>query len=223
MPIQLRMRMSDHENELLTFELISRALTPYLKKPLGDPQLLGIAKYIGLLRKWNETVSLTSIEGDTEIVAWHFGESIFAGSVLPIESGRLADVGSGAGFPGLALKIAFSDLEVSLIEPNAKKCAFLREVQSILGLNGVEVVRNRYEDFRPRPGSFDFISSRALGGYKRLLRWSKAVLQPQGSAILWLGLEDSNLITRAKGWQWQLPVSIPESRRRVVLAGKPAF
>jgi 16S rRNA (guanine527-N7)-methyltransferase len=164
---------------------------------------------------------LTSIQDDTEIVARHFGESIFAGSLLPIRRGRLADVGSGAGFPGLPLKIAFPELEVALLEPNLKKCAFLREVQVALGLSSVEVVRTRYEDFHSAPDSFDFVCCRALGDYKRLLLWSKTVLKPGGHVILWLGTEDSNVLTRVKGWNWALPVKLPESRQRVLLMGTP--
>ena len=155
-------------------------------------------------------------------MARHFGESMFASSLVPMERGRLADVGSGAGFPGVPLKIASPELRLTLVEPNAKKCAFLREVQLVLGLSGVEVIRSRYEDFDVPPNSFDFICSRALGGYKSLLRWSKGVLRPGGHVMLWLGTEDSTLLNRRKGWNWELPVRIPESRRRVVLGGRPA-
>jgi 16S rRNA (guanine527-N7)-methyltransferase len=215
------MPMNERENECLSLDEIARALSPYVCKAVSDPQLISIAKYMTLLKKWNQTIPLTSIEEDTEIVARHFGESLFAGSLLPMERGRLADVGSGAGFPGLPLKIAFPELHVTLVEPNIKKCAFLREVQAALGLSGVEVVRTRYEDFGAAPNSFDFICSRALGGYRRLVQWSKGVLKPRGYVILWLGIEDSNLLARTNGWKWELPASIPESRRRVVLIGRP--
>jgi 16S rRNA (guanine527-N7)-methyltransferase len=214
--------MSTIENATgrLSLEEIRQILLPYGGNALTDSQLVSLAKYLELLKKWNQTIPLTSIENDTEIVARHFGESIFPGSLLPMSRGRLADVGSGAGFPGLPLKIAFPELQLTLLEPNLKKCAFLREVHSSLGLSNVEVVRSRYEDFHAA-GSFDFICSRALGGYKRLLLWCKALLKPKGQVILWLGTEDSNLLTRVKGWNWALPVKIPESRQRVLLIGTP--
>ena len=216
------MLTNENENARLSLEEIARIISPYVGKAASDPQLASIAKYLALRKKWNQTIPLTSIEEETEIIARHFGESVFAGSFMPLERGRLADVGSGAGFPGLPLKIAFPELHVTLVDPNIKKCAFLREVQGALGMSGVEVVRSRYEDFTAMPNSFDFICSRALGGYRRLLQWSKAVLKPTGYVILWLGIEDSNLLTRTTGWNWGLPVSIPESRRRVVLTGRPA-
>jgi 16S rRNA (guanine527-N7)-methyltransferase len=213
------MPTDEHPNGLLSLGEIGQILLPYGGKTLTESQLATLAKYLELLRKWNQIIPLTSIEDDTEIVARHFGESIFAGSILPMSRGRLADVGSGAGFPGLPLKIAFPELQVTLIEPNIKKCAFLREVQAGLGLSGMEVIRSRYEDFHIAPGSLDFICSRALGGYKRLLQWSKAILNPGNHAILWLGTEDSKLLTKVGGWNWALPVKIPESRQRVLLAG----
>jgi 16S rRNA (guanine527-N7)-methyltransferase len=215
------MSTSENTTGRLSLDEIRQILLPYGGNALTDSQLASLAKYLELLKKWNQTVPLTSIENDTEVVARHFGESIFPGSHLPMSRGRLADVGSGAGFPGLPLKIASPELQVTLLEPNLKKCAFLREVQSILGLSNVEVVRSRYEDFHAAPGSFDFVCSRALGGYKRLLLWCKALLKPGGQVILWLGTEDSNLLMRVKGWNWALPVKIPESRQRVLLIGTP--
>src|SRR5260370_27355654 len=215
------MSTNDQVSESLSLNETARAVSPFLTKPLADPQLVRISKYVALLKRWNQTIPLTSIEDDSEILTRHFGESIFAASLLAIGRGRLADVGSGPGFPGLPLKIAFPDLQVRLIEPNIRTCAFLREVQANLGLSGVEIVRTRYEDFPSAQASVDFISSRALGGYKRLLLWSRTVLRPEEKVILWMGVEDSNLLSKANECIWELPVNIPESRRRAVLIGKP--
>ena len=95
---------------------------------LSSDQLSRIRDYISILLRWNKLLSLTSITDQIEIVSRHFGESMFASSVLPLENCRLADVGSGAGFPGLALKILIPSLFVTLIESNKKKSAFLSEV-----------------------------------------------------------------------------------------------
>ena len=171
---------------------------------------------------WNQQISLTAVDDPTEIVSRHFGESIFAGSFLPLRVGRLADVGTGAGFPGLALKIAFPDLFVFLIESNLKKCAFLNEVKSALDLRGLEIRRARYEEWRV-DSRFDFICSRALGDHRRFIRWAHDAIRPSGRAALWLGLEDSILVGRSKGWKWDPPVRIPESRRRVILCGSTSL
>jgi len=200
---------------------ISVALSPYVQKSLSEAQLASIATYISLLKRWNQTIPLTSVEDETEIAARHFGESLYAATLLPIEHGRLADVGTGAGFPGLALKIVAPALQVALVDPNVKKCAFLREAQQTLKFAGIEVIRKKYEDFAAEPHSFDFICSRALGHYKHLLPWAKLGLKDSGFVLLWLGIDDSNSITRITGWNWSLPAKIPESRRRVILMGQP--
>ena len=212
--------MNDRETAILSHAEIANALVPYAANPLSAAQLAQISMYLTLLKKWCQVVPLTSVEDDSEIIVRHFGESIFAGSLLPMNSGRLADVGSGAGFPGIPLKIAFPALQVSLIEPNLKKCAFLRDVCAALRLPDIEIARSRYEDLHAPPNSFDFICSRALGRYRQLLQWARTVLKAEGHVILWLGVDDSNLIYTTKGWQWQLPAKIPESRRRVVLVGR---
>ena len=79
-----------------------------------------VAQYMQLLLEWNQSFSLTSVTNPSEILSRHFGESMFATSIVPIRQGRLADVGSGAGFPGLAIKIMRPELDVVLIEPNKK-------------------------------------------------------------------------------------------------------
>ena len=92
-----------------------------------------IRTYISLLLRWNQSISLTTVTNSDEILRFHFGESLFAASAFSLENGRLADVGSGAGFPGLPLAMLLPDLNVTLIESNAKKFTFLSEVVRELG------------------------------------------------------------------------------------------
>ena len=213
--------MTEETTTSLSLAEISNSLAPYLAAPLADPQLAKISAYLKLLKKWNQTIPLTSMEDDSEIVARHFGESIFSSRFIELQTGRLADVGTGAGFPGLPLKIVCPSLRVTLIEPNLKKCAFLREVKEVLALESVEITRSTYENLALPAKSFDFVASRALGSYRRLLQWSRQALAPGGQVVLWLGVDDSTSISRLDGWRWQLPVNIPESKRRVLLIGRP--
>lgn len=199
---------------------VADALSPF-GVSLTAKQIEAIQAYTELLLRWNRFISLTTIEDPVEIVTRHFGESLFVRTIIPLQLGRLADVGTGAGFPGLALKIAFPDLSVVLLEPNLKKCAFLNEVKATLGLQEVEVVRSRFEDYRS-DSPFNFICARALGNYKSLLRWAKGSIDRSGMVALWLGTEDSLLVSRTEGWSWGAPVRIPESRRRMILCGSIA-
>jgi 16S rRNA (guanine527-N7)-methyltransferase len=212
--------MDDQEAIQLSKIEIQESLGPYVTKPLSEQQLNDIAAYISLLKRWNRTIPLTSIEDEKEIVERHFGESIFAASLLSFQNGRLADVGTGAGFPGLALKIISRELQLTLIEPNAKKCAFLRDVREELGFSGVEITRARYEDSPAEAKTFDFVCSRALGHHSHLLQWAKLTLKDEGHVLLWLGIDDSNAVSRNADWRWELPTRIPESRRRVILIGR---
>ena len=151
---------------------------------------------MALLLKWNRSVSLTSITDPVEIVGRHFGESMFASGLLPVENCRLADVGTGAGFPGLALKIACPSLHVTLIESNKKKCAFLSEVVRTLEFSDVEIRPERFEEIRPETVLANLITCRAVGEFKQLLRWSTSALVRRGHLLLWVGAEDSTRIAR---------------------------
>jgi 16S rRNA (guanine527-N7)-methyltransferase len=197
-------------------ERIAAALAPF-RIALSDEQIHSIQKYAQLLLRWNQAINLTAIDDPAELLTRHFGESIFAASFLKIGAKRLADVGSGPGFPGLPLKIVCPDIELTLIESNAKKCAFLVEVLQKLSLAKVEVARKRYEEVSST--GFDFVCSRALGDYKEFLSWAWRSLNGGGQVVLWLGTDESIRLGRSEGFRWEAPVAIPDSRRRVILVG----
>jgi 16S rRNA (guanine527-N7)-methyltransferase len=199
---------------------ICDALAPFAISP-SDDQVAKIREYIALLLKWNQSVSLTSITDPVEIVGRHFGESMFASKLLPVENCRLADVGTGAGFPGLALKIACPSLRITLIESNKKKCAFLSELIRTLGLTDVEIRPERFEEIRPETVLANLITCRAVGEFKQLLRWSTKALVRRGHLLLWVGADDSTRIARTTNWTWQPAERIPDSQRRFILIGRP--
>jgi 16S rRNA (guanine527-N7)-methyltransferase len=199
---------------------ICETLSPYDISPNED-QIAKIREYMLLLLKWNRSVNLTSITDPVEIVGRHFGESMLASKLLPVENCRLADVGTGAGFPGLALKIACPSIHITLIESNKKKCAFLSEVVRNLGISDVEIRTERFEQIRPETVLANIITSRAVGEYKQLLSWSTNALVRRGHLMLWVGAEESTRIARTPAWTWQPAVRIPDSQRRFILIGRP--
>jgi 16S rRNA (guanine527-N7)-methyltransferase len=199
---------------------ICETLSPFAIS-LDDDQIAKIREYMLILLRWNRSVSLTSITDPVEIAGRHFGESMYASRLLHVENCRLADVGTGAGFPGLALKIACPGIHLTLIESNKKKCAFLSEVVRSLGFTNVEIRAERFEQIRPEEVLATVITSRAVGDFKQLLRWSTNALVQRGHLVLWVGAEDSTRISNTSGWVWQPAVRIPDSQRRFILIGRP--
>jgi 16S rRNA (guanine527-N7)-methyltransferase len=204
-----------------TDELIVSTLSPF-QIQLSAGQIAKIQEYIRLLLKWNQSVNLTSVVDPAEILARHFGESMFICSLMPVEKCRLADIGSGAGFPGLALKIACPEFRLTLIESNKKKCAFLSEAVRALELENVEVMPIRFEEARVAPDFAELVTARAVGGFSDILRWAKTALARRGHVILWLGGEDATKVSCTPGWIWKPAVKMPESQRRFVLIGRPS-
>src|SRR5438045_8675177 len=107
--------------------MIERAAAEF-QLALNDEQVQQIQQYTKTLWVWNEKINLTAIRDPLEMLYRHFCESMYAAQAVPLESGRLADVGSGGGFPGLALKIMRPGLRVYLVESNIKKLNFLEAV-----------------------------------------------------------------------------------------------
>ncbi|MGB9244265.1 MAG: 16S rRNA (guanine(527)-N(7))-methyltransferase RsmG [Candidatus Acidiferrales bacterium] len=202
----------------LTNTQINEVLKPYGVLPAPEIAV-GIKNYIELLLKWNKSVSLTTVTKVDQILAFHFGESLFALPMLPVEKSRLADVGSGAGFPGIPLAMVRPSLDVTLIEPNAKKFAFLSEVIRQLSLPNVSAVRGRTDDLQSSNGRFEIVTARAVGQFSDLIGWTKDRITSGGKLILWVGDEDAKKIISDKRFEWDSPVRIPGTDRRSILSG----
>ena len=168
---------------------------------------------------WNEKINLTAIRDPLEILYRHFCESMYAAETIPMENGRLADIGSGAGFPGLALKIARPGLQVFLVECNIKKVTFLAEVIRELGLSGAQVLARRYEELGEEVAPLDYVCSRALGEFPGFLQWARSGEIAAKQVILWIGARDLPEIHQIRNWEWHEPIAVPHSLRRLLLVG----
>ena len=135
---------------------------------LTDAQRAAFVRYFHALADWNRRVNLTSVDDWEGVQTVHFLDSLSVAAALPrevLDGGSALDVGSGAGFPGLPLKIAFPRLRVALLESVGKKAAFLRAVVDLLALDGVEVLHGRAEELAHRPElreAFDAVLARGL-------------------------------------------------------------
>jgi len=198
--------------------VIRRALGEF-NLPAYDDQVLQIQQYIELLMLWNKKVNLTSIRDPLEILYRHFCESMYAAGVLALETGRLADVGSGGGFPGLPLKIIRPGLRVFLVESNLKKATFLAEVIRELRLTDAQVLVRRYEELGEEVAPLDFVCSRALGEFPAFLEWANSQQIAAKQVILWIGARDLPEIENIPTWCWREPIQVPHSLRRLLLVG----
>jgi 16S rRNA (guanine(527)-N(7))-methyltransferase RsmG len=187
---------------------------------LTDAQIILIQQYIATLMRWNEKLNLTAIRDPLEILYRHFCESMFAASAIPVEKGRVADIGSGPGFPGIPLKIARPELELFLVESNIKKGTFLAEVARDLELTNTRVLISRYEELSEELAPLDWVCSRAVGEFAKFLEWAAEPSVGVAHVALWIGGRDLDEARRSRLWEWREPILIPQSLQRYILVGE---
>ena len=204
---------------------VTRAMRPF-GLALDPEQVDQVSTYIGLLTSWGRVINLTTIREPDEILRRHFGESLYLASALQL-TGNLLDVGSGAGFPGLALKIVRHDLGVTLLEPGTKKRAFLKEVVRTCRFRGVEIRGEHVEEFcETATGRFDFVTMRAVGSFRTVLPSIKRCLASTGRACLWLTGAEVRALAQSSPefrrlFEWDPPLRVPLSQDREIWVGRP--
>ncbi len=157
---------------------------------LDEKQLAQFERHHSELVDWNSRVNLTTVTGWEEVQSRHYLDSLTVVLGLPeriLESGRFADVGSGAGLPGIPLKIAFPRMTGVLIESVGKKARFLDHVVNALGLDGLEVQCRRAEDLAHDPAyreTFDLVVSRAVSPAPAMAELTLPFCRKSGLSIL---------------------------------------
>jgi 16S rRNA (guanine527-N7)-methyltransferase len=206
----------------MTEERIRELLTTFLAPAsLSTNQIELVLDYLDLLLKWNSKVNLTAVREPEEIVSRHFGESLFAARHLfpDRDSATTAiDIGSGAGFPGLPLKIWSSALDLTLIEANQKKAVFLREVIRTLGLTQVSVLAQRAETVNAMA---ELVSLRAVERFEKTLPIAQQLLKARGRIALLIGSGQTETArSLLPDIRWDDPIPIPLSHSRILLVGE---
>lgn len=207
---------------------------------LSPSQLQSISTYIDILIRWNSRINLTAIRDPEDIVTRHFGESLFAArhlfpgfsSVSPVVKDsdsandvRVADLGSGAGFPGLPIKIWSPNISLTLIESNHKKAAFLSEVVRALTLTNVNIQNARAESLTESSlagsmttGAFDVVTLRAVEHFATILPTAAALVAPAGRLALLIGAaQQDQALSTLPHFNWSPSAPIPKSRSRILL------
>lgn len=164
---------------------------------LNESKLNQFEQYKNLLQEWSKKMNLTSITEDTEVYIKHFYDSLVLEKYLN-KNIHLADVGTGAGFPGLPIKIAREDLIVDLIEPTTKRCTFLNQVVNDLKLENVNIINKRSEDLPDKKEMYDAITSRAVASLNILLELSIPLLKVGGKMYALKGSSFNEEIKESK-------------------------
>ena len=143
-----------------------------------------LAALVALLVKWNRVYNLTAVREPHAMVVRHILDSLV---VLPfLNRGRLLDAGTGAGLPGLPIAIVRPDLSLTLLDSNAKKLRFVRQAATELGLDNLNVVQQRMEQYRPAQ-SFDMVISRAVASIGAMYRNTAHLVRPGGRFLFMKG------------------------------------
>lgn len=232
---------------------IAELLQPYLRAEppkaevaLSPDQLQLISIYVELLLRWNKRVNLTAVRDAESIVTRHFGESLFLAAYIfpsPFPGTATAtpsrqhalDLGSGAGFPGLPLKIYVPELRLTLVESNHKKAAFLAEAIRALQLSDVSVYPSRLEAGLVKgaehvvPSGIEppnLVTMRAVERFESALQTAAALVRygstqlGRGKLALLIGKSQAAQVrNRICDFSWDSPALVPESRERVLLVG----
>lgn len=196
---------------------IAALLQPFAE--LTPAVLAKTSTYLELLVKWNAKVNLTAVRDREGIITRHFGESFFAARTLFPEPRweSAVDLGSGAGFPGLPLAMLRPEVEVTLVESNSKKAAFLSEAIRVMELGNARVFSRRAEAY---PTRADLVAMRAVEEFGRAVRVAADLVREGGRIALMIGPSQLGkarmLVPQVK---WQEPWPLPGGGSRLLLAG----
>ncbi len=175
------------DNELK--ELLIKGLTHY-KTEISDTQVVQFEKYMELLKEWNKKINLTAIEDDREIVIKHFIDSISIVPYISNEHKKIIDVGTGAGFPGIPLKIVNPKNDITLLDSLDKRIKFLNEVINSVNITQISAIHGRAEDFGANPlyrEKYDIAVARAVSNLPVLLEYCLPFVKINGIFIAMKG------------------------------------
>lgn len=184
-----------------------------LSLALGEDQIRAFMTYLSELKKWNKAYSLTSLKTDEDIIVKHFLDSLLYLRAMPEGEISVMDVGSGAGFPGIPIKIIRPEIMMYLVEPSKKKANFLIHIIRTLRLDRADVVEKRIEEIKSM--LVDVAVTRALFDIKDFSEKAFPFLKEKGRLILSKGPKVNEELGAMKNMDYELlPLALPLSRAK---------
>ncbi len=187
----------------------------------NEGQIEAFSRLLSELKKWNRAYNLTGLRTDADIVIKHFLDSLLFHKVLPKAVHTVADIGSGAGFPGIPMKIIQPELSVTLVEPSQKKAQFLAHIQRKLRLDRLRIINARVEDVQGE--RFDAAVTRALFSVPEFIDKAERLLNVNGVLILNKGPkvgEELRYVTGREIRRQDMILPFQRSVRHLVVIGK---
>ena len=158
---------------------------------LTEEQLNNLEKYYELLVEWNKKINLTSILEEKEVYLKHFYDSLTIAKVVDLSTKEtLCDVGTGAGFPGIVLKIVYPNLKITLVDSLLKRVNYLNTIIKDLELENIHAIHSRGEDFKEK---FDIVTARAVANIEKLLGFTMHLVNKEGMFIAMKGNIDEEM------------------------------
>lgn len=173
----------------MDMDVILREGLPRLGPEADEAALGRLRRYAGLLAEANRVMNLTAIEGEEEVARLHFLDCAALLALPEFQGSRLLDVGSGAGFPGLVLKILRPELDVTLLDSLDKRVGFLRDTGEALGLEGLTCLHGRAEEASALREGFELVTSRAVAKLGVLCELCLPCVKPGGAFLAMKGPE----------------------------------
>ena len=194
-----------------------------------EEKLKKLEKYYNLLIEWNDKINLTAITDKKQVYLKHFYDSLTITKVIDLKKvNSLCDVGTGAGFPGIVLKIFFPHIKLTLVDSLNKRIIFLNEVIKELELDDVKTIHIRAEDFaKTVREEFDVVTARAVSSFNTLLEYVIPLVKCDKYFVAMRGVDDTlesnkalNLLKAKKIQTLNFKLPIEESERTIVLVQK---
>lgn len=187
---------------------------------IAQPVQQKLLDYLALLAKWNKVHNLTAVRDAEDMVTLHLLDSL---AILPhITGNRLLDVGSGAGLPGIPIALTRPEVQVTVLDSSHKKTTFLRQAKAELGLDNLQVICSRVEQYQPAE-KFQLIVSRAFSDLAEFVKLTSNLIAEHGVWLAMKGVHPYDEIAQLDGMQTEvLPLQVPglDAQRHLVVLKK---